>query len=308
MRSTRRLSRYAMDLGSETDMRLKDKVAIVTGGASGIGKATAQRFGQEGAILVIADINGEAIERCVAELTTQGIRASGQVCNVTQRERTIEMARAVAARHGRIDILVNNAGISRYRPFAEATSEDWDAVLGVDLKGVFFCAQAVAPQMRQQGYGRIVNISSALGTGAAPHNTAGSPGGSAAYASAKAGVIMLTKTLARELGPNGVTVNCVAPGTFLTPISASTRTPEQVAEHLEHRKKTTVLGRLGTLEELVNTILFFASDEFELRHWPDAERRWRPLGSHLTLEGPLRCFTPSTARTPRIRLRCARSI
>jgi NAD(P)-dependent dehydrogenase (short-subunit alcohol dehydrogenase family) len=250
-----------MDPRNENDMRLKDKVAIITGGASGIGKATAQRFGQEGAVLVIADINGEAIQRTVGEMTAQGFRASGQVCNVTIRDQTKSMALATVAQFGRIDVLVNNAGISRYRPFADATSQDWDEVLGVDLKGVFFCAQAVAPQMRQQGYGRIVNISSALGTGAAPHNTAGSPGGSAAYASAKAGVIMLTKTLARELGPNGVTVNCVAPGTFLTPISSSTRTPEQVAEHLEYRKKTTVLGRLGTLEELVNTILFFASDE-----------------------------------------------
>ena len=106
-----------------------------------------------------------------------------------------------------------------------------------------------------------MNISSALGTGAAPHGTAGSPGGSAAYASAKAGVGMLTKTLARELGPDGVTVNCVAPGTFLTGISSSTRTPEQVQEHLEYRKKTVVLGRIGTLEELANTILFFASDD-----------------------------------------------
>ena len=242
-------------------MRLKNKVAIITGGASGIGKAAAERFAQEGATLVIADVNEEGIVRTVAEFEARGVRAVGQRCDVRDQTQTREMARSVVERLGRIDILVNNAGISRYRPFTEATAEDWNAVLDIDLKGVFFCAQAVAPQMIAQKYGRIVNISSALGTGAAPHNTAGSPGGSAAYASAKAGVIMLTKTLARELGPNGVTVNCIAPGTFLTPISSSTRTPEQVAEHLEYRKKTTVLGRVGTLEELANTILFFASDE-----------------------------------------------
>jgi len=92
----------------------------------------------------------------------------------------------------------------------------------VDLKGVFFCVQAAAPNMIRQAYGKIVNISSALGTGTTPHNTAGSPAGSAAYASAKAGVIQLTKTLARELGPHGINVNCVAPGTFLTPITSST--------------------------------------------------------------------------------------
>lgn len=242
-------------------MRLKDKVAIITGGASGIGKSAAERFAGEGATVVIADIRQEAIDRTVTELRASGHNALGQLCDVTDQESTREMARKVVERAGRIDILVNNAGISRYRPFAEANSADWDAVLGVDLKGVFFCSQAIAPQMRAQKYGRIVNISSALGTGAAPHGTAGSPGGSAAYASAKAGVIMLTKTLARELGPDGITVNCVAPGTFLTPISASSRTPEQVQEHLDHRKKTVVLGRIGTLDELTSAILFFASDE-----------------------------------------------
>ncbi|OYU19827.1 MAG: 3-oxoacyl-ACP reductase [Rhodobacteraceae bacterium PARR1] len=242
-------------------MRLKDKVAIITGGASGIGKAAADRFGQEGAILVIADMSPANIEAALSDLTPKGYRAIGQVCDVSDQSQTQVMAAEVVRQLGRIDILVNNAGISRYRPFATATSEDWDAVLNVDLKGVFFCSQAVAPQMRAQKYGRIVNISSALGTGAAPHGTAGSPGGSAAYASAKAGVGMLTKTLARELGPDGVTVNCVAPGTFLTGISSSTRTPEQVQEHLDYRKKTVVLGRIGTLEELANTILFFASDE-----------------------------------------------
>ena len=242
-------------------MRLKDKVAIITGAASGIGKSAAERFAQEGATLVIADIRAEAIDRTVGEFHAKGFNAIGQVCDVTSREQTQELVRSVVERVGRIDILVNNAGISRYRPFAEATSEDWNAVLDLDLKGVFFCVQSVAPQMRAQGYGRIVNISSALGTGAAPHGTAGSPGGSAAYAAAKAGVIMLTKTLARELGPHGVTVNCVAPGTFLTAISASSRTPEQVQEHLDYRKKTVVLGRIGTLEELTAAILFFASDD-----------------------------------------------
>jgi NAD(P)-dependent dehydrogenase (short-subunit alcohol dehydrogenase family) len=167
----------------------------------------------------------------------------------------------VVERHDRLDVLINNAGVSRYRPFASMTSEDWDIVLGVDLKGVFFCSQAAAPHMRRRQYGRIVNISSALGTGATPHNTAGSPGGSAAYASAKAGAIMLTKTLARELGPDGVTVNCVAPGTFLTPMSATTRSPAEVEEHLAHRKKTVAIGRIGSLEELANPVLFLASDD-----------------------------------------------
>lgn len=242
-------------------MRLKDKIAIVTGGASGIGKAISDLFAAEGATVVLADKNENAIPEAVASIRRVGGKATGAAVDVTQRDQLAEFMQRVVAEHGRIDILINNAGISRYRPFATTTSEDWDIVLDVDLKGVFFCTQAVAPHMVRQKYGRVVNISSALGTGAAPHNTAGSPGGSAAYASAKAAVIMLTKTLARELGPSGVTVNCVAPGSFLTPFSASTRTPEEVEEHMEHRKKTVVLGRLGTLHELAAPVLFFASDD-----------------------------------------------
>jgi NAD(P)-dependent dehydrogenase (short-subunit alcohol dehydrogenase family) len=242
-------------------MRLKDKVAVVTGSASGIGRAIADRFVSEGAVVVIADLNESAIETAVEEIKAAGGKAAGCKVDVSKREQTQELMRKVGEEHGRIDILVNNAGISRYRPFHSANAEDWDLVLDVDLKGVFFCSQAAAPQMIKQKYGKIVNISSALGTGATPHKTAGSPGGSAAYSSAKAGVIMLTKILARELGPHGVTVNCVAPGTFVTPFNKSARTAEEVAEHLEYRKKTVVLGRIGTLEELSNPILFLASDE-----------------------------------------------
>jgi NAD(P)-dependent dehydrogenase (short-subunit alcohol dehydrogenase family) len=242
-------------------MRLKDKVAIITGGASGIGKATADMFAAQGATIVVADINAKAIETAVGDLRGQGITAAGHICDVADRADAHALMKAVHTQFGQIDILINNAGISRYKSFADATSEDWDPVLAVDLKGVFFCSQAVAPFMRERNYGRIVNISSALGTGAAPHNTAGSPGGSAAYASAKAGVIMLTKTLARELSPDGITVNCVAPGSFLTEFSSSTRTPEQVEEHLEYRRKHLLLRRVGTLTELATVILFFASED-----------------------------------------------
>jgi NAD(P)-dependent dehydrogenase (short-subunit alcohol dehydrogenase family) len=242
-------------------MRLKDRVALITGAASGIGKAIAERFAEEGALVVIADKNGAAVPAAVEDIERRGQRAVGYALDVSDRGQCQSCAEKILSEHGRIDILVNNAGISRYRPFLTMSSDDWDIVLSVDLKGVFFCSQAVAPAMMRQQYGKIVNISSALGTGATPHNTAGSPGGSSAYASAKAAVIMLTKTLARELGPYSVNVNCVAPGTFLTPMSATTRSPEEVAEHLKHRKRTVVLGRIGTLEELANSVLFFASDE-----------------------------------------------
>lgn len=230
-----------------------EKVALITGASGGIGLAA-------GVALIRAGyrVFGTSRQAKPGEMR-QGIHMLR--CDVTDDESVKLLVKEVIGLAGRIDVLVNNAGLSRYRPFATMTGDDWDVVLNVDLKGVFFCSQAVAPHMTRQHYGRIVNIASALGTGAAPHNTAGSPGGSSAYASAKAGVIMLTKTLARELGPAGVTVNCVAPGTFLTPMSAMTRSPEEVQAHLDHRKKTVVLERIGTLEELASCVLFFASDD-----------------------------------------------
>ena len=242
-------------------MPLKEKVAIVTGSGSGIGKAIAQRFASEGAFVINADKNEGAIAPAVDEIKAAGGGTAGFLIDVADRGQVQAFMTKVVAAHGRVDILVNNAGITRYRPFLTMSDEDWNLVLDVDLKGVFFCVQAAAPQMIRQAYGKIVNISSALGTGTRPHNTAGSPAVSSAYASAKAAVIQLTKTLARELGPHGINVNCVAPGTFLTPLTAATRTPEQVAEHIAHRTKTVVLNRLGSLEELANAVLFLASDE-----------------------------------------------
>ena len=242
-------------------MRLKDKIAIVTGGNMGIGRAIADCFAAEGATVIITARTQSLIDQSVEEIRAAGGKAFGIRCDISQVEQIREMVDKVVADHGRIDILVNNAGVTRYRPFATMTPEDWDIVLNVDLKGVFFCCQAAAPYMRQQKYGRIINISSAAGTGSTPGASAGSPGATAPYASSKAGVNLMTKTLARELGPHGVTVNAVAPGTFLTPISASTRTPEEVADHLEHRRKTVVLARNGTLEELANSVLFLASDD-----------------------------------------------
>jgi NAD(P)-dependent dehydrogenase (short-subunit alcohol dehydrogenase family) len=192
-------------------MPLQERVAIATGAASGIGKAIAERFAREGAFVVIADKNEAAMRAAIEELQAAGAQATGFTLDVTDRGQIQEFVRKVIEAQDRIDILVNNAGITRYRPFLTATDEDWDLVLDVDLKGVFFCVQAAAPHMIRQRYGKIVNISSALGTGTTPHNTAGSPAGSSAYAAAKAGGIQLTKTLARELGPHGINVNCVAP-------------------------------------------------------------------------------------------------
>lgn len=242
-------------------MRLKDRVAVITGSGSGIGKAIADRFANEGALVIIADKNEDAIGPAVEDIKSRGGAAAGVQVDVTRRDQVQQAMSRIAEDHGRIDILINNAGLTRYRPFLTAADEDWDVVLAVVLKGSFYCAQAAAPFMVRQQYGKIVNISSSLGTGASPHHTAGSPGGSSAYASAKAGVIQLTKTLARELGPHGINVNSVAPGFFLTPLTGATRTPEQVADHIAVRSQMAVLGRPGTLEELASAVLFLASDE-----------------------------------------------
>jgi 3-oxoacyl-[acyl-carrier protein] reductase len=242
-------------------MRLEGKVAIVTGSGRGLGQAIAKRFGEEGATVVVADIDEAAIDDTVAAIETRGGKALGQKADVSSRRALLDLAENVVASQGRIDVLVNNAGVTRYRAFGATTEDDWDKVVDVDLKGVFFCAQAVAPYMLRQQYGKIVNISSSLGTGATPHIGGLTPGAAAPYASAKAAVIQLTKVLARELGPSGVNVNCVAPGFFLTPLIATTRTPEEIEEHIRLRTSMTLLGRPGSFHELANAVLFLASDE-----------------------------------------------
>ena len=242
-------------------MRLQDRVAIVTGSGSGLGKAMVKRLAEEGASAVVADINQEAIDTVVRELKEAGRTAMGFKVDVTNRSQLKELMKATAGKFGRIDILVNNAGVTRYRPFLTMNDEDWDFVLGVDLKGVFYCVQAVAEYMINQRYGKIVNISSAAGTGVAPHATGGSTAGNSNYVAAKAGVIQLTKTLARELGPHGINVNCIAPGFILTPLTYTTRNAQEVEEHIEVRKRSAVLNRVGKPEDIANGVLFLVSDE-----------------------------------------------
>ena len=189
-------------------MKLTGKVAIVTGSARGIGKAIAMSFASEGAAVVVADILIEQARQVVNEIKNQGGTAIAFKADVANRADVQNLVKNTLGNFKAIHILVNNAGIIRRAPLLEITEEDWDAVLDVDLKGVFNCTQAVLGHMMEQRYGKIINISSVAGTGT-------SSGATADYAAAKAGVIQLTKNTAMVAGPYGINVNSIAPGLII---------------------------------------------------------------------------------------------
>jgi 3-oxoacyl-[acyl-carrier protein] reductase len=228
--------------------KLAGKVAIVTGGASGIGKATAVKFAQEGANVAIWDVNTQKGEAVVAELLAIGVNAKFYSVNTTQLAAVEAAAAQVKTDFGKLDIIINNAGITRDATLAKMTEDQWDAVINVNLKGVFNCTKAVAPYMTAQKYGRIVNAASVV----ALYGNFGQTN----YVATKAGVIGMTKVWARELGRKGVTVNAVAPGFIATEMMLTI--PEEVLDSL---KAKTPLNKLGTPEEVANVYLFLASDD-----------------------------------------------
>jgi len=229
-------------------MRLKDKVAIVTGAAQGIGKATAVKFAQEGAKVVIADIVEEATQATADEINASGGSAMAVKLNVTDAASVQDMIKKTVEWGGRLDVIVNNAGITKDTMLHKMTEDQWDAVIAVNLKGVFLCGQAAANYMREQGSGVILNASSISGlTGNM---------GQSNYTATKGGVIAMTMTWARELGPKGIRVNALAPGFTMTPMVESV--PEKV---LDDVKGKTPLRRLGTPEDIANAYAFLASDE-----------------------------------------------
>ncbi|MCC3155409.1 3-oxoacyl-ACP reductase FabG [Hymenobacter sp. BT770] len=228
--------------------RAQDKVVIITGGASGIGRVSALRFAAEGAIVVIWDIDMTKAEATRTEVEAQGGQAVVAQVNTTQPEQVAAAAQAVQDKFGRIDVLINNAGITRDASLRKMTFAQWQQVIDVNLTGVFVCAQAVAPYMEAQRSGRIINTSSVVGL----YGNFGQSN----YAATKAGLIGLTKTLARELGKYNITVNAVAPGFMATDMLATI--PEKVLDALKSR---TPLGRLGKPEDIAAAYLFLASDE-----------------------------------------------
>ena len=229
-------------------MRLKNKVAIITGAAQGIGLATALKFAHEGAAVIVCDLRQAGVDEAVAACRAEGAQAAGHVVNVTDRASVDAMVAAVRAQFGRIDVLVNNAGITQDARLQKMSLAQFDAVIDVNLRGVFHCAQAVAPQMIEQGTGVILNASSVVGI----YGNFGQTN----YAAAKFGVIGFTKTWSRELGPKGVRVNAVAPGFVDTPILSTI--PEKV---LQGMREKVPLARLGRPEEIANVYAFLASDE-----------------------------------------------
>ena len=235
-------------------MRMKDKVVLVTGGASGIGKATATRFAEEGAQLVICDLNEAAGQEAVRLF---GGEAGFYKVNVASRADVQQWIDSVVARYGRIDVLVNNAGVLRDGQLVkfkdgqlvgQMAEADFDLVISVNLKGVFNCSQAVAPVMARQGSGVILNASSVVGLDG--------NFGQTNYVATKSGVIGMTKVWSRELGKYGIRVNAVAPG--FTATDMITAMPEKILDGLKAR---TPLGRLGDPRDIANAYLFLASDE-----------------------------------------------
>jgi 3-oxoacyl-[acyl-carrier protein] reductase len=230
-------------------MKLKDRVAIVTGGARGIGETIALTFLQEGAKVAIIDSDKERLEILKKETAKKHEEVMAIPCDITKSSEVNGMVDQVRREFGRIDILVNNAGIIRRGTIETVTEEDWDRVIEVNLKGTFNSCKAVAPIMKSQGYGKIVNVSSIAGK---MGDITSAPG----YGSSKAGVDALTKTLARQLAPYGINVNAVSPHAIETEMSA---------QWSKERRKEIIasipIGRLGKPEDVANAVLFLASEE-----------------------------------------------
>jgi len=224
------------------------KIVAVTGAAQGLGAAMALRFLQDGAEgVVLLDLKWEGLKATAARLDPAGTRTMAVLCNVADHQSVEEAFGLIIARFGRVDILINNAGITRDSMSHKMTVEQFDPVVQVSLNGAFYCVQQVISGMRERSWGRIISLSSLA---------AGGNIGQANYSAAKAGIIGLTKTLALELAPNNITVNCVAPGMINTDIIKSV--PEK---QMEVFLKSIPMHRVGEPEEVANLVAFLASDE-----------------------------------------------
>lgn len=234
-------------------MKLKDKVAIVTGGSKGIGWGIATVFAREGAKVVVVARDAKSGEQTAEEIRYKGGDAIFVPCDVSNEEQVKAMAQTTIDTYGRIDVLVNNAGVGVYKSVLDTTSAEWDHCLGIDLKGVFLCSKYVIPHMQAVGKGAIVNISSV-------HSHA-TVKGVAPYAASKGGITALTRNMAIDYGPT-IRVNAIAPGWVLTPliegIFNNSDNPAEKRRQIEQRQ---VMKRIGTPEDIGYASAFLASDE-----------------------------------------------
>ena len=229
-------------------MRLRDKVAVITGGAQGLGKAIALGMGGEGAKVVVADLQADKAKSVAGELAALGAEALGVEVNVASELSVKKLAKQAFDGFGRVDILVNDAGVYLKSPVVYKSEEDWDKTLDINLGGNFLCTRAFVPAMRAQQSGRIISIASSIAhTGAREF---------ADYAASKAAIIGFVKALARELGPDGITVNAICPGSANTDMPRRHRTEDEVMARL----RATPLGHVLEPEDIAGPILFLASD------------------------------------------------
>jgi len=229
-------------------MRLQNQVALITGSARGIGKEIARAFAQEGALVIISDINSEMAAATAQEFTQLGFRADSFACNVTNVASVEEMANKILDKHKSIDILVNNAGITRDNLLLRMSETEWDAVINTNLKGTFICTKVVSKLMLKARKGKIISIASIIGImGNA---------GQANYAASKAGIIGFTKSIAREFSSRGITANAVAPGFIQTEMTdkLSEKAREEIFKQIP-------LGKLGTPKDVAGVCLFLASSD-----------------------------------------------
>jgi NAD(P)-dependent dehydrogenase (short-subunit alcohol dehydrogenase family) len=228
-------------------MRLKDKVAVVTGGASGIGKAICCAFAKEGAQVVVVDIDEAKAAAATKEISAAG-RAVAVKADVTSSASVNAMAREVDRQFGRIDILVNNVGVRIVKPFLDHTDDDWNKMISTNLTGPFLCARAVVSYMKRAGKGRVINVASIASFVGRPDRVA--------YVSAKSGLLGMTRAMAIDLGPMGITVNAIAPGSINSPMNAA-----HAKDSDNDWGKETPMGRWGVAEDIANAAVFLALDE-----------------------------------------------